>query len=287
MIGKLFNKKNNTADKPYRIKGSLSEIEILLPPDHKLDFYQNMYKNYDRKLVAICKTVFEKTRGTCVDIGANIGDTAAGIRASTLMPLICIEGDPGFFSYLEKNTKQLMAITRVNAFVSGEKEIRNASLVRKEGSGRIRESGTGGEKVSFLTLPEILGSIHVQLNDISLIKIDTDGFDFGIILGNAKFISEHKPSLFFEYEVNSPASHAQSLEVVRMLSGEGYRFIVYDNYGNFFSSITSDFQERFTELNAYIKSGLENGGGICYTDIFAVHDESLFNDVLRNELKTY
>lgn len=282
LLGKLLK---SAGDKPYRIKGELAEIVIQLPPDHKLDFYQQAYKNYDRKLVRIAKTIFEKKKGMAIDIGANIGDTAAAIRASSRIPLICIEGDAGFFSYLEKNTKPLEAITCVNAFVSGAKEIRKGQLVRKEGSGRIQENAEG--QVSFLTLPEILTSIQVKPQDISLIKIDTDGFDFGILLGNKEMITANHPALFYEHEVNSAASHRQSLELVDYLAGEGYQFIVYDNYGNFYSSVTSGFHARFNEINAYIRSGLENGGGICYVDVLAVHDKSVFDDLLKKELQTY
>jgi FkbM family methyltransferase len=288
MLRRVLNKlKKREADPDfiYTIKGDIASIDVTLPYGHKLQEYQLKYKNYDKKLLKIAKAVYDSKKGVGVDIGANVGDTAAGIRASTKMPLICIEGDEEFFQYLERNTKNLEGITRVRSFVSGEHTVKNAQLVKKEGSGRIVEQTDGSSKVSFSPLTEILSSINIKPEEISLIKIDTDGFDFDIILGSLNLISTYKPALFYEHEVNAPGAHEKSIEVNKALSAAGYKFIVYDNYGNFVSSITSDGEQRIEELNAFIRSGLANGGGICYADIFAVADEKIFQSILEQELK--
>ena len=141
--------------------------------------------------------------------------------------------------------------------------------------------------LKFLPLFEILENLKVNVSDISLIKTDTDGFDFDILSGSMELISKHKPSLFFEYEINSAESNKKSLNLIKQLSDIGYKFIVYDNYGNFLSSVSTDFTPRFTEINAYIKSGTQNGGGISYVDVFATANNEIFDLQLKEEVKTF
>ncbi|MBS1563052.1 MAG: hypothetical protein JST39_01635, partial [Bacteroidetes bacterium] len=54
-----------------------------------------------------------------IDIGANIGDTAAFINNYRDLPVLCIDGDPTYFGLLQANTRQF-ANTRVCRALVGE-----------------------------------------------------------------------------------------------------------------------------------------------------------------------
>ena len=274
-------------DAIYGIKGDIATIEISLPPGHKLPFNQLSYKLYDKKIIQITKYIYDKMRGTCIDIGANIGDTAVAIRASSNMPIICVEGDAEFYQYLDKNTVGLSDIKIVKSFIGGEQKDIKGHYVKEAGTGKFIKNDSDVTSTSFITISNLLSDLNINASDVSLIKSDTDGFDFDIILGSLNFVTAQKTSLFFEYEVNSHESHVKSLEVIDALSKNGYKFIVYDNYGNFYSSVTSDFINRFVEINAYIKSGNSNGGGICYVDVFATTNNILFEGIYKYELDTF
>ena len=271
----------------YQINGELETINISLPSSHKLPLYQSLYKLYDKKIINIAKCIFNEIGGTCIDIGANIGDTAVAIRASSNMPIICVEGDAEFFSYLDKNTLGLKDITIVKSFIGGEQKDVKGQFIKKDGTGKIIENPSASSSISFITINNLLSNLNLKPADISLVKIDTDGFDFEIIMGNIDFINSHKISLFFEYEINSTESHLKSLEVIDTLSKKGYKFIVYDNFGNFYTSVSVDFVNRFNEINSYIKSGSINGGGIYYVDVFAVANDTLFKNIYKSELSTF
>jgi FkbM family methyltransferase len=273
----------NKLDKTYRIIGDLKQFSIILPFDHKLPDIQANYQLYDKKLPQLAKLIFEQKGGICVDIGANVGDTAAAIRANTLMPIVCIEGDAYFFDYLEKNTQSLPDITLVKAFVDKEDNVSHKKNQLSHGTGKIIEDVSGTSKMTFLSLSNIFNQYKIDNQSVTLLKVDTDGFDFGILLGSAAFIKSFKPALYFEYEVNDAKAQQLSLELMTKLGEIGYQFIVYDNYGNFLSCVKSDFVQRFTELNAYIKSCRANGGGIAYLDVFATTDRLILEQVYQKE----
>jgi len=104
MIKKIYNiildKYLCSKDREYLI----GEYYITLPACHKLDFYQREFKNYDKKLPIIAALVSNKYHdAVIVDIGANVGDTAAAIRTAVSSPIICVEGNSDFLKYLNKN----------------------------------------------------------------------------------------------------------------------------------------------------------------------------------------
>lgn len=274
------------SDFSYEIKGKKSTIIITLPYSHKLPVYQQQFKLYDKKLIEIVTIVEKHVGGSCMDIGANVGDTAAAIRASSDISLICIEGDLDFFQYLKKNTSTFSNVMLLNAFVGDQSKEVSAKLIKGNGTGKIISDKAEGNKMEFLSLKEISFKLNLDVAQLSLIKIDTDGYDFDIILGNFEFIKQVNAALFFEYEINSKDSWEKSLNCIEKLSHINYKFIVYDNFGNFIYSVENDFINRFKQLNTYIKSSLENGGGIFYADVFATQNAELFAEILKIETNT-
>jgi FkbM family methyltransferase len=270
-------------DKAYRISGQLREYDIILPHDHALPRYQNEFKQYDRKIAAVAAVVYRVKGGQCLDIGANVGDTALSIRSSTDMPIICIEGDASYFSYLDRNTQGKDSIRLICCFVGKETRIERANVVKTSGTGKITSKENHSREISLFSLGDILQREGIGAGDITLLKIDTDGYDFDILLGSQELLKQHKPSLFFEYEIQSQDADQKSLEVIKYLWKLGYKFIVYDNYGNFMSLITAEAVDRFSDLNTYIVSCGRYGGGIYYADVFASTDDEVISTVSSME----
>ena len=50
-----------------------------------------------------------------IDVGANVGDTAAVIKAGADVPVFCIEGDPQIYPILQRNTRRLPGTTALQA----------------------------------------------------------------------------------------------------------------------------------------------------------------------------
>ena len=75
----------------------VGRTRVVLPLDHALETYQARWKRYDRALGEIAHIVRGKYPDLrAVDIGANVGDTAALIFAYDDIPTLCIEGTEAF-----------------------------------------------------------------------------------------------------------------------------------------------------------------------------------------------
>ena len=75
-------------EKTYKI----GRFELVLPSDHALEMYQTKWKLYDWILGEISRLVFCKyPDATVVDVGANVGDSAALICNIMIFPFSALK----------------------------------------------------------------------------------------------------------------------------------------------------------------------------------------------------
>lgn len=280
----MFNVISSFFKRPFKkdISHRIGEIDIILPAEHKLPFYQKSFKLYDRKLGCIAKIISDTYPDSiAVDIGANVGDSAATIREKCNMTVVCIEGELYFYKYLLMNQKAVGNIVPVFAFIGDEEKTIRGEIVPAYGTAGIKSSGNNLIKVR--KLESLLIEEKIALDKVKLIKTDTDGFDFTIMLGSKNFIASHKPSVFFEYDLFNGADIKKSIETIQLLEELHYKFIMYDNFGHLLSSVQHDAVERFLEINTYLLSSKKYGGGICYLDVFATVDNRIYELVRLQE----
>lgn len=260
---------------PYKIK---------LPYTHQLPHYQERFKNYDKKLGLILSAVEQScTLNTIIDVGANVGDTAALIRCYTDAQILCIEGDVEFISYLKANANMISNVIISECYVGDNKEVRG-EIERANGTARINSSGSSESRIQLKLIEEVLKENNLVNNQINFIKIDTDGFDFSLIMNHKNLISESLPHMFFEYDICfNDEDKLKSLEVISFLEGCGYVFIIYDNFGNLMDYCDKDINQRFTFLNEFILSSRKNGGGVYYLDIFASTDAKIAQNIIQED----
>lgn len=287
MLEKLFEIfiKRNIKPIGQDIIYKVGMYSILLPSDHRLPEYQSTYKNYDKKLKQIIQSTNIKNK-IIIDIGANVGDTAAYMRSFSNSHIYCIEGDRVYLEYLKKNTRSLPHITIIESFVQGRKNLDKIKVVRTNGTAKLKPNleDTNINSIKTTTIADLLDEYNIDPQAIQLIKIDTDGFDFDILLANKYLIKEHKPEIFFEYDVNiNSTDETDSIELIALLESLEYKFIVYDNFGNLLEVIVKDAIKKFIELNHFLKSSRENGGGIYYFDIFTSTNSNLIQSIEEND----
>jgi hypothetical protein len=121
---------------------------------------------------------------------------------------------------------------------------------------------------------------HPRFGRPRLIKTDTDGADFDILLSSLDVIGACRPILYFEYKPDIRQDGiAQSIQAITALGAAGYtRFVVYDNFGNYLETVEHDAAERFLDLNRYLLSHAIFGHrDIHYLDVcaFGAQDEDL------------
>ncbi|HIK17498.1 MAG TPA: FkbM family methyltransferase [Leptolyngbyaceae cyanobacterium M33_DOE_097] len=277
-------------EKTYQI----GAFALTLPLDHKLDVYQANWKRYDTALGYISQAIFEKYPDhTAIDIGANVGDTAALIRTyNKEVPLLCVEGNPEFITYLESNTQQLGNVQIATCFIGEDNQAVDLNQISSQSGTASVVNATQAQSSKTIPMQSLTKLLqeHPQFQTAKLLKIDTDGYDFTIIQTSLPILASHQPVLFFEYDpFITPTGVSDSLKTVEALITVGYeRFIVYDNFGNYLLSLSATDRDRFCDLNAYLKSSRYKSGKVIiyYFDIcaFSQQDVDLFEQIRQKEL---
>ena len=256
---------------------NIGPYRIHFPAKHEILEYKKTYHLYDTALAKIAGVLKEKYPDLhAIDIGANIGDTAALIRESAEIPVLCIEGDPLVLLYLRENAINLGGGIEIEPSFVGQDGMPvdldsasnlgfNASLV----AGRDKQGA-----VKLRPLSTILAA-HSRFRRSKLLKTDTEGFDFDILRLSKGFIQEVKPVIFFEYGPHfRPNEPLAGLDTIKLLISIGYSdFIYYDNFGNFLLHVEAKQENILADLDAYLASNRRHGVAIHYFDICALHRE--------------
>lgn len=220
---------------------------------------------------------------TAIDIGANVGDTAAVLCRKQPIPVLCVEGHPRFLPYLRRNLERLPAGIEIAECLVGAEAgtVSLASFEANFGTAMIDRGAAGapeGGEVPVVTLRQLLAS-HARFRNARLLKIDTDGSDFEILESSAAVLRETLPVLFFEYDptlrIDGPKASAAA---IASLVQAGYRrFLLYDNFGHFAGSIAADWSAKFGDLDRYLFSHLYFGRRLYYYDVcaFSAADEDV------------
>lgn len=286
----LEEKLSQSQAKKYKV----ANHEILLPIDHMLDRYQSRWKRYDTVLGNISKIVFTKYRNsTAIDIGANVGDSAALINQYVNVPILCIEGHPDFIPFLKHNALIIGNIDIAPYFIGEDDQTVSLDNVSsKGGTASITNATTSRnpeKNIQLKSLKSILDA-YPQFRQPKLIKIDCDGFDFEIILNSIVTIRSIRPVICFEYDISfrSNGINEAVSTIDKLVESDYSHFLVYDNFGNYLISIDYNLRDRFDDLNHCLKCNRYQSGEVTiyYLDVYAFHryDYDLFIEARKTEL---
>lgn len=193
-----------------------------------------LHKQFNNPLVQLVHQTFVAKRAplTLIDVGAAVGDTVFLLQSN--MPgafekVLCIDGDEEFFSYLQQNTRQFPFVECINTLLSERSQLEN-SLVRIHAG---TASAQGDLKIQSVTLDELIEERNIQQVDV--LKIDTDGFDGKVLAGAVHTIKTHKPSIIFEWHpILIHKTNNSFEESFKILHESGYsHFTFFTKYGNF------------------------------------------------------
>jgi len=250
--------------------------KIRLPEGHALPDYQKRYKRYDFTLGELARIVSEKHPGSPrIDIGANIGDSWALMNRHVIAETLLIEGDPAYTKLLKFNVDRLGHPAQIcEVFCGIESGVVSEESIKRTGAGTSSINKTpalaGGETVPVLTLRDILDR-HPDFKLSKLIKLDTDGYDFGIIEANAALFSQMQATVYyecapFEQENGLKDSIKSFQELIKFFKF----FAIYDNFGHFMCSLEGDnLFEKYLVLMVFLVSNRVDGAAVYYFDIAA------------------
>ena len=219
---------------------------------------------------------------TAIDIGANVGDTAALLCRERTIPVLCIEAHPRFLPYLRRNLERLPGGIELAECLVGARSgtVPVTSFTAHHGTAMVdgAHAVSDGPGIPVKPLAQVLRE-HPRFLNARLLKTDTDGSDFEILQSSLDVIARTHPVLYFEYDPTLRADGASAArETIAALVRAGYRsYLVQDNFGHFLQRIDADIEERFASLDRYLFSNLFFGRQIYYYDVcaFSTADEDL------------
>src|SRR4029450_4515243 len=88
--------------------------------------------------------------GAVVDIGANVGDSAAAVRSESEVPILAVEGDPRFYGWLVRNAARIGDVELEQSVVEEPEE---GTFERGLGTARLVP---GGDRLRSKPLAQIL-----------------------------------------------------------------------------------------------------------------------------------
>ena len=210
MTGRVQNIFRSLPKQHYQV----GKFILNFPPDHILPKIQQANRAYDTLHGDLIAAVAEHSpKGVFVDIGANVGDTAAMLATHADNPVLCVDGNVSFAPYLRQNIKKIgRQVQAIVGFVVTEKEPSPPNM-----EGRVM-------------LREVLAKARAMGEEICLVKTDTDGHDALIV---DEVITETDAVVFFECDVISQVDQANSPwpSLFERLDERGYSAVIFDNHG--------------------------------------------------------
>lgn len=221
------------------------------PQNGALDKYIFFYKLYEPEVSNIFLQVI-KEGDNILDIGANIGYHSIFLSRLT--------GETGKVYSFEpikrlceqiKNSIQLNSINNIQVYnyALGNQEYKAVLHIDSKhlGGSSIIESSHLKEKEEI----EVKVLDTLELPKISLIKLDTEGYEWNVVKGAQKIIERDKPNILFEY---NPLSYE------RQNKGDAICFLNYLREHDYRLFDIENQKEEIIEINNYLKIFDETSG---------------------------
>lgn len=261
------------------VRFQMDGTPLLAPLSHQLAFIRRDVPQYAGCLARIAVAAQRKYPGlTCIDVGANVGDTVVLLRAHVQFPILCIEGSADFFPMLEHNTASLADVERELCLLADGRSFAG-SLTTHDGTGRLVARPDSARTVPTRTIQQILEA-QTRFRQAKLLKVDTDGLDIAILQAALPWLAEARPVVFFEYDPHLFRVHgSDGLNLLRELAAVGYeQALVFENDGDFVLSALLRERELWQDVDAFY-SGRQ---GRRYADVCVFHrDDHALHDAVR------
>jgi FkbM family methyltransferase len=272
------------------VKAHLYGHSLMMPAEHPLATTLLFFPQFNRPLglaiEAIVKSHVGDSDFAVIDVGANIGETVAILEQQRpgICSYLCIEADRDIAELCKLNHADNRRILVERCFI-GENE---GSLVLLEDDGGANPSTklitdisadneVGYDKLMRLdTVARPFAEAH---GGLSLIKVDTEGYDFSVLRSASALLTQYKPSIYFEWfpkllmglneEVSGGFEYLEEL---------GYsHFVFFTNQGDYYCEISNP-DGFFLRSLASVALKSEALG---YFDVFASTSQAICKELVE------
>lgn len=198
--------------------------------------------------------------GTIVDVGANMGHFLLMMRREAARPVICYEPEPRLFGLLRK-TVEINGIADVDCrhLACGDEEGEISIDVGSNGAIHFEGDPRESVPVRVVTLDQDLADVE----EISFLKIDCEGFEAHVLEGARAILEKHRPLLYVELHPHFLRNYGKDPEqVLKILEecGKVSAWIFYET--PYWSRIRRSLQ-KFRRPRAVQLSGLDEVRALC------------------------
>ena len=281
---RIINKLQRKFEKPKRYY-NIDGFDMDLGEGHMLSLSQKYNPMYDRFVPYLAKLVQDNSQWI-VDVGANVGDTTAAMIKHTNANILCVEPTEKFYNLLIKNISNFgelynKRIMLANAFIAADSA--QYTSVTIGGTAVMCESNESN--IPAYTLPNLLKRENIDINNVALIKTDTDGFDSDCMMSMGEYLKDISPFLYWENQIDNDMQYKKFLNMADYLHKYEYNnFFVFDNYGNYLCK--TDYiglKEMCSYINRIRKA--KSTYTFRYMDVLACKDNKVI--VCKNAIDEY
>jgi FkbM family methyltransferase len=260
--------------------------KLLMPAEHPLAPTLAIFPQLNRPL-ALAAQAMECDPANAplivVDVGANIGETIAIIEQRCGGGhYLCIEADQEIAELCRANHASNSRVQVEQRFI-GESD---GIAVRLQDDGRANPStklavegdeGAGYDRL--VRLDTVAGPFAELHGRLSLLKVDTEGYDFSVLRSAPEILKRYSPALFFEWFPDLLTGLGEDVwsgfEYLRTL---GYRYyIFFTSQGDYYCAAADPERLLIHSLAAVV----QNRKLFDYFDVFASTDKSVYENLIR------
>lgn len=271
---------------PAEVTVRVGRFDLLMARDNPLNGQFVAIPEYSSQLGRLVAEVRKKHPDAgLIDVGANVGDTLALAKTAADLPVVCVEGDPDCFRYLERNVRQFPDASAHQVYL-GEHTGPVSVVVEKAGrnSTLVPAQGEEATVLDLVSLDDFVASFDASRYRI--LKIDAEGFDTRILRGGRSYLSDVRPAVMFEYNRNNMSAIGEDgLSALTYLGELGYRTALFhDAFGRFVLSLSLQEKDLVRHMHEYA-DGFNSP--VKYFDICAFHaqDEALAQAFVETEVE--
>jgi len=221
---------------------------MLMPASHELPNFISLFPLYDRLPSHISNYMYKKMGYVkCIDVGANIGDTISSFYNAEYN-FLAIEPSLNFCEYFESNWRGFSNITLHNSLCTSEDNSLKYEIREVRGTAQANQTENGS--ITHQSKLDTIIRSYSDFGNSNILKIDTDGFDFEVILGSKEFIKNNKPAVLFECDSFGKDDFVDKFfECLQIFIGDGYKKIIFfDNIGNYMSTFDLDIKANMDTI---------------------------------------
>jgi FkbM family methyltransferase len=221
-----------------------------VPAVHSLADILVAFPQYNRPLgLAIQAIASLSSSGSAlaiIDVGANVGETIALIEkyCPDLCTYLCVEADQEIAQLCALNYAGNSRVQVERCYIGEDEGV----VVTLEDDGRANPSvklvadgsgkcGPGSGRL--VRLDTVAGPFAEAQGTISLIKIDTEGYDFSVLRSAPRLLDKYKPAIYFEWYPKLIMDLGEEVwSGFESLTTFGYRhFVFFTGQGDYYCQV--------------------------------------------------